>query len=1025
MDQNKISINLYPSNDGYIGKIYVPTSVVSNNYSSVDNCDTYVILDRSGSMGNSVPRLVNKILPNVFTKLNYKADNKIKLITFDEYVDIYNNTISDISKLNIQARGCTYMCTAIDKLNNMIHLEGKKNIRILTISDGELHDQDRTVNMSSSIATYLKNNYRINSQAVRFFTSSQQPDTRGLSSVLQFNSVQEAKLIDINYTMANVSIINSIVSLFENDSLIRNYTMKFNEPIVMKTPWDEPTNSIQLSEGDNTVWFKSIPKDFAGSDHIKIQICDNLSIDNFEIILKEKINYYINQLKLLKVVNTDQANKEISNIMRYFSELDKSILQADSDLIKLLGDNSLRGRIEYFKNVIKKRNKSIIIKMAEIANDQKIALLNSAQQAEYLRTVDVSKNTKGLARRALENDINFDEVARKEVRNMKIHLHELKDIDDRDHTTSFYSQDTTLGGIRAICEFVDNNLIDDMNVNDILKIINIVGVACDGVIGDYPDAMTWRVDEMFTGCYVSISDILTAYIASGGKALKAVGSEKEIKNVIPIFDDQRVHKFLRKYAPTLLEYTCSIGMRRIIADVPMTFAYTICAGIWKLIEDINSDKSEINIRTLIKLVEGYKVATGSYFDYIMEYINEQDSKLSYYLGNNGVTNMIRPMLKLIEQGNTTNMNSIMRALYNYEIYQATKRLYKGLLNSEDKITETLYKLLGIDFDKYKTPIKPLFEKENPVFYNDIHICEDELKRLINTFWYANYLTILPDIFTAIQQPDPIKAIRNIPRITPDSMCKAFNITYDLRTFQLFNIVQCLIYNNKSKRVDSENNKMKIIDLSDYKVADAFVRDYVQRQYIAKYQSELSHKSRLEKEELIKIMVDKITKTDDINEMIEFMINGITKENINVKIVNTSSIGYIDLKTRLLDTTIMIPNRCDKLKILLMGRDNKDNIVWNNGNVLFTDLKEFANVFTKEGKDDEWKIIKEEYMKRKLHIYRGDTSKENRHGHSNDKPSYWAYGYQTIEDMAKNISVEDWQKYKTIHYNCCGVSQLNF
>ena len=32
----------------------------------------------------------------------------------------------------------------------------------------------------------------INSQAVRFFTSSSQPDTTALSSVLQFNTLSEA-----------------------------------------------------------------------------------------------------------------------------------------------------------------------------------------------------------------------------------------------------------------------------------------------------------------------------------------------------------------------------------------------------------------------------------------------------------------------------------------------------------------------------------------------------------------------------------------------------------------------------------------------------------------------------------------------------------------------------------------------------------------------------------------------------------------------------------------------------------------
>jgi hypothetical protein len=67
---------------------------------------------------------------------------------------------------------------------------------------------------------------------------------------------------------------------------------------------------------------------------------------------------------------------------------------------------------------------------------------------------------------------------------------------------------------------------------------------------------------------VSLSDVLT--VLDMGQKLKHPYNTEEIINVIPIFDDDRIHKFLRKYAPTILEYICSIGMRRIISDIPNT-----------------------------------------------------------------------------------------------------------------------------------------------------------------------------------------------------------------------------------------------------------------------------------------------------------------------------------------------------------------------------------------------------------------------------------------------------------------------
>ena len=37
-----------------------------------------------------------------------------------------------------------------------------------------------------------------------------------------------------------------------------------------------------------------------------------------------------------------------------------------------------------------------------------------------------------------------------------------------------------------------------------------------------------------------------------------------INNVIPYFDDERIHIFLKKYSPKLLEYNASIGIRKIL-----------------------------------------------------------------------------------------------------------------------------------------------------------------------------------------------------------------------------------------------------------------------------------------------------------------------------------------------------------------------------------------------------------------------------------------------------------------------------
>lgn len=54
-------------------------------------------------------------------------------------------------------------------------------------------------------------------------------------------------------------------------------------------------------------------------------------------------------------------------------------------------------------------------------------------------------------------------------------------------------------------------------------------------------------------------------------------------------------ELLKRYSLHLLEYTYSIGMRRLLADAPMIAGYTIRAGVWKLAEGMNRNQSQLHL----------------------------------------------------------------------------------------------------------------------------------------------------------------------------------------------------------------------------------------------------------------------------------------------------------------------------------------------------------------------------------------------------------------------------------------------
>lgn len=1034
-----LDLFLYPNENGYVGKLSLNTSddsKINERILTKSNVSTIVILDRSGSMGNSVPRFVNQILPDIFKSLNYANNEIITLITFDSNPNRYPIAVKDLAGFSIKCQGQTFMAPGIELLTKFIRNDLSKDchsLRLLTISDGEVHDQANVQTQAARLASLIKNDYIINSQAVRLFTSSSQPDTRAVSSLLQLNNVSNVNLLDLKTSLTNMEISATIASLFSGDSLNRHAILKSNELILKSTPWQtNNSNTISLFPGENLFWLNKLPTEIltVGQTNVKIHLEEGLTVDTYEKLLKTKIEYYINQLRILKIVNTVESQKEINEIMNYFQGIESSLLSTDDDVNILLNDSSLRARLQYLKNSIKQKKKSFVMRMSQIANDDKVSQLNSAQQAEYLRAVDsTSKNARGLARRAVTQGLDFNEILRKEVRTMSEHIHELKDIDDINHLVSFYSQDTTLGGIRAVCQLVTDDMLDDVNANDIIRMVNIVGLGCSGPIGEFPDPMTWRVNELYLGCYVSLSDVLTGFMQSKGKPLQAPAINKEITNVIPIIEDKRIIKFLQKHAPCLLEYTCSIGMRRLLADVSMTAGYTICAGVWKLIEDLNVNKSELHLKTFEQLIKTYEMVVGNYFQHIMPYIKEQNTPLSYYIANNGTTNMISPLINLYRENNTNKFEQIpkiLRALYTYEIWQGIRRQYKNRDDSDLIAQKMLDQLVGLDLNKYKTPVQPLFEVEPALneiqFHDQMHIDQTYLNELLQTVYYVDYVTLLPKYISAVMN-EKTDSIKDIPTIDEHSICDSLKIDYDLNMFKFYNAIQALLYTSKASRIDSEKEMMKMIDLIDEKGAKKMVEDYIRKRFENQYATDLAIKGRSERTELIILLVQSILNSRSHDEMIKLMREGLTRGKIQVIIANSSSLGFVELKDKLLDWNEKIPRRLDIIKVLLLGRDYKQNDepVWNNGNVLFTpNLADFERIFISAGYADEWVKIKEEYMKRNLHIYRDGF---NRHGHGNTKPSYWAFGYMTLQLYKDNISPDMFKEYCEIHYDCCGVSQI--
>jgi len=1041
-----LNLELFNNNDeNYLCKINNPFTISSSSSSDIT---TIVILDRSGSMTSSMEIITHSFLPRLFTELNYKDNQPIILITFDNTSVMETYDFSEIKKgIDVIPQGCTYMKPALESLKILLENNLNKNLRILTISDGDLFDQTESVNYSSEIVDIIKSkNLLVNSQAIRFFTSNySQPDTRGLSSCLQFSNVSNPKLIDI--TAENFEY-EGYEELFKNDGFENEITLSCETDSIKAEPWDSYGKEIKIRKGDNVFWLKKeIGDKLLNGDNllkinelnddrnilIKTNIKENLSWKNYQNIISDKIDFYMKKLKILRILSSQKSIEEMDNIIRFFEDFENKLMLREN-VEKL--DNSLNSRLILISKHIEKKKLSIANKMNQIRNDEKVAKLNSKQQADYLRKIDANdKTSKALARRALDSGIDFDEVAKKEVIEMSKHLDELDGIDEEGLNRSFYSLGNTLDGIRSVCKLPENEeLFEDITANDIIKLLNIVGVAAYGTVGNYPDPMTYRLEKIYPGTFVSISDILTAYEISNGKNLTEIGNKNnEICTCIPYYEDERIHQFLLKYAPHLLEFTTSIGMRKIISEVQYTYEYTLLAGYWKMIEVLLKDKSEINIKTFINFIQNYRMVAKPHFEYVIDLVEHQKtlpkSIGTIYIANNGITNMTYPLTELVlrekEEIDKEFIQKIIRATYEFDVYQYVRKLIRK--QSPETITDfiknSLIELLNIDIEKDRTKLNPFFEKDDnlPIYEDYVPNIEVAKEKYLKKIFWLDYIAAIPTLLkAALDKENPYEKMKNIPDnlLTDDFIKKELGIEYDLDLFRFNCIIQSILCKDKSDRSDTKNKKMLISDLFYNNHFDKVIKKYVKNVFQEEFQKDKNKKTKEEinilKNEIVKKAIDSNTLTDFVN----VLNNGIKRGNVEITVINPESIGFNDLINFLLDEdNKSISLRQEKLFVLITGRNENSDVLWNQGNLLrnLDKIQKAKTIF-----DSHW-LEKFETIKNEcgVYLYRGGNEKCNRHGHSNDLPSYWAYGYKSIPEMKENEKPSFMEYYYSKHINCCG------
>ncbi|KAJ3201220.1 hypothetical protein HDU82_008279 [Entophlyctis luteolus] len=1020
-----------------------------------------IVLDNSGSMGNYAKLLANDILPHALESVGYQAKDRVLLITFETTARIYHTTVDAMQKLPVHSMGGTNMAPAVTLLlSEFKKMKHNQDISLLAVSDGEIYDVPQTRRSAEELMDWIATSgftkrRIISSKAVRFMSSDYaNPDTRALCALLQLstsNAVVAAENAQANLGLGPLT--KQIIEVLRGQSKLGS-RLTCTSGVFKAFPWtpdSEASYSMQLTEGDNYFWVPtgaildetslSLDTDSKARFNIVEHSINDISRGFYESLLKSNMETFINQIKLLKILDTSDAQAKVEKIKLYFEEFEGFMKTFGKEAA---GDASDKGelqtttlsfRVKEIRNRIKKATKSIFQAVLEVANDNRVSQLNSAQQAAYLRSMDVSKSSKTVAKRTLASvgELSFDTIARKEAKAIHENLGDLADVDDSSHEKSFYSFDTTLGGIRAIGDLVADGTINDMTCCSILEVLNIVGIPCKISIGDYPDASTYFVDEIHFGSFVSMSDAFVHQIQGGGETLLTPATSKPIINVIPVFEDIRIAKFYKKHAPRLLEYIASVGMRRVVADVPMTFGYSVLAGFWKMIQLIDTNRSEQHARILVGIGEALPTLVGKYFEFLSPSFDAASDATNANLVNispSGVVGIIVPVLQRLQTAGGAEFRckalpKIFRSVYMHEVWTNIRKLYRYAENQDEAADAILEKLLMLDIEKTRTAPTELFEPEPeaPIFCDSYTVNREYLAELVHRFEYLSGIRYLEPVLSILGQEtsmrEKIGTMQNTLQERP-GLDTTLGLTVPVEAFNLHAISSALIDRAHASRTDDATGTSKIADAQD---AAAQLKEYVRARHAERYAQDMRAKRAAEADELTADLVAQLTSTRDLHVFCSALQDGVARGDTRVRITNTSSDGFPALLENVLSGRAVLAPQ--KAWVLLLGRKPPGKgdphvegaEVWNNGNVLmFADLARFEECFVSSGAAKKWETAMKFYKERRRHVYREFP---NRHGHDNSNPSYWALGFATLEEMRAAVSVQDFAKYQLEHQDCCG------
>lgn len=317
----------------------------------------------------------------------------------------------------------------------------------------------------------------------------------------------------------------------------------------------------------------------------------------------------------------------------------------------------------------------------QLLNSNRTSTFTMSQQdrADYLRGPAPTAAGNRLVKRANRLDVDVDELARQCVYAVALGGNEVVGDAKDELCASFLSLDTTKDAVSAMMELAqDASILDVCPAQVLLPIVaGILGLGYRNKPSSLPNPWDVQVYEVFHDGWISCSDFLQC---KASKIEPQTATTREpLTGLIPLTQLDAYGRWIQKQARPIVQMCAGVFMRETLAPLPGDEIALVAAGLRRVVQDVTHEllagKKPLQVcidhmLLLLKELRMHVRHNPGLFALTVDAMNKPDFRF-FLIGANDMSQFLRPWAVLVA-GEVTITPELMFDMLTFHMYHEVR-----------------------------------------------------------------------------------------------------------------------------------------------------------------------------------------------------------------------------------------------------------------------------------------------------------------------------------------------------------------